>query len=551
MKGGPATVGWLAAVRGLCNANFVGAALLVGALAVSLGRVSTNQQELFHTDKTIVRIAHWQLELGYRDGLEQIIAAYEKQHPHVRVIQMPVTEKVYPQWLNTHLISGTAPDLVEIGKALLVTDDQYLVRYFLPLTELVDRPNPYNAGTPLESLAWRETFRDGMRGAYREGLQDYFSAPTAMFTIRLFYNRSLLRDATGSTEAPRTFGELMDASAKIRELGERRGQTLIPIAGSAYSTPFFVGRYAVPFTAGFEPDLDINLDGIISPNESYIGFVQGTVGFESPAIRAYHECLKRLSDEFGPGFTAMGREQAAFLFVQGRAAMIATGSWDAKSLLDQAKFEVGIMDFPLPGPGEAWGEFIAGAVNETRTAAAATYGVYKFSPHIEQAIDFLQFMTSRRHNETFNRAVMWIPAVLGATTDEQMLPFMPNMTGYISQVDFGYGTHVRGVLSGQLLRYLQGEISYEDFARRVEEALRNPGYGGDRAWAVDYDTQKRRSRAQERLLAVQSARMLMDPAAADAPEKFQQALLQQVRANNGETIRHQFEQVRGKPIEEL
>lgn len=93
------------------NVNMLGVALMAGAMVLSLVRVMTIQKELFDPNKTIIHISHWQLELGYRQALQAVIDEYEKLQPGVEVVQMPVTERIYGQWLNTHLISGTALDI--------------------------------------------------------------------------------------------------------------------------------------------------------------------------------------------------------------------------------------------------------------------------------------------------------------------------------------------------------------------------------------------------------------------------------------------------------
>ena len=535
------------------NANTVGLAVLLVVISMSIIRVMSIQKKLFDPDKTIIRIAHWQLELGYRDAMQDVIDEYERLHPEVEVLQMPVTERIYGQWLNTQLISGTAPDLAEIGMARMAADEQYILRFFVPLTELIEKPNPYNHGTPLENLPWRETFADGMRGGYKELLKDYYAAPTCMVTFRLFYNKDLLREATGSNRPPETFGELSAACEAIRDYARRHGNTkMVPIAGSGYSTAFFLYRYIVPFTSDFELQLDSDLDGEISLSETYTAFVKGRISMNTPAIRAFYECLKELFSYFPEGFLSIGREMAAFQFVQGNAGMICTGSYDAMSLFKQDKFDVGVMDFPIPGKSERWGEYISGRVNEAGISAGAGYGVYKLAKNREVAIDFLQFLTSLKYNEMFNRKTEWLPVIITAKTSERMAPFMPDPRGFYSGVSFSYGSYTSTIMDGEQKRFLSGELDdYNEFAATVEKALRNEKVGGDKAWAKEYDDKRRWCRSQERVLAVQSTRALMDPNATDAPVKYRQALIQQVQENNGQTIRHRFEQVRNKPIPEI
>jgi len=540
------------ALKGL-SVNMLGVALVAGAMIVSLVRVLSIQRELFDPNKTIIRISHWQLELGYRQALQGVIDEYEELHPGVVIKQMPVTEKIYGQWLNTHLISGTAPDIAEIGFAKLASDTQYLARFFLPLTELIDAPNPYNAGTQVADWPWRETFIDGMRGGYVIELQDYFSAPTNVHTVRIYYNKDLLRQIRGSDAAPQTMGELLATCNEIKEYSREtgRGDRLVPIASSRYNTPQLLNRYLVPFTAALEGELDADVDGSIARWEAYAAFVKGKLSYNHPNIRAYYECTRVLSEQFNPGFMSMGREDSTFLFIQENAVMVCTGSWDANSLFEQAEFEVGVFDFPLPAPGERWSELVAGRANEATTSGGGRFGIFKHSRHVDQAIDFVRFLTSRKYNEIFNRGASWLPVTVGARPSDRMEPFMPDPTGFASYFQLSYGTFSGAALGGQEWKYFSGEIEYEELARKVEEALRDPERGGDKAWAEEYDSVRRWCRNQERVLAVQSIRAFTDPEARGAPAKYGRALLQQIRRNNGNEIRYRFETLRGKPIDSL
>ncbi len=535
-------------LRAYLTANVLGTLVLIGALGVSLLRVMTIEQTYFDSTKKTIRISHWQLELGFREALQGVINAYEKQHPDVRVMQMPVTEKVYAQWLNTHMISGTAPDLLEMGFAKLASDDQYRARFLQPITELIDLPNPYNKGTPLEALPWRETFIDGMRGGYSASLQDYYAAPCSFFSVRMFYNKQLLREATGSDTPPRTFGQLMAICSKVRELGTRTGRSLVPISSGMSNSGMLLDRYIVPFTSSYEATLDEDLSGNVTQMETYAGLTTGLVSMQDPSVKALFECQRRLAKEFPSGFTAVGRDQVAFMFVQGNAAFMTTGSWDGMSLFQQSKFDVGVIDIPLPGPGEEWSQYVTGRGNEATTAGGAAFALYKFSRNIDTAIDFLRFLTSLKQNENFNAAAEWLPIVLGGKPTERMKPFMPDPRGFSSALDFRFGNYVQTVFSGQSSRYLQGEINYDDFSKQVTDALNNPIYGGDRAWAKEADDRRRWCRNQERVLAVQAMRQILEPTATDAPRKFRTALSQQVAANNGRDWVNFFERVREKPI---
>ena len=540
------------------NFNMIGVLLVVVAFIVSMYRVSQIGMQLSEADgTTILRISHWQLELGYRGSMNDVIKIYEQEQAakgkKVKVLQMPVTEKVYGPWLNTNLISGQAPDIVLVGMSGLVSNEQYLARYFVPLTHDVNLPNPYNKGTELENVPWRETFFDGMRGMYNVRLQDYFSVPTSTHNMRIFYNKTMLKAATGSDAAPRSFGNLMEICEKVQAYGLSKGRKIIPIAGSQYSVSMFTDKYSVAFTANFEKELDLDLDGIVSPQEIYIGYLSGVYSMDKPNVHAFYDAMRELCKQFGPGFSGKDRATAAFEFVQQRAGMIATGSWDAESIFKQADaagFEVGIFDFPLPAPGEKYSEHVIGKPTEAASGSSGGFGLYKFTRHHAQALDFLQFLTSQRINQLQMQKTNWIPVILGTEPTGRMAAFSPDPVGFTSRVVPSYGSDIGNKYQGELQSFLQGSETYEVMVKEVDKAMRDPRNGGDGAWWLEYTDQVKQTRNQDRALAAQVMRGMV-LGADDWSEKHRQILLQQVNTNNGMTMRYRFEQVRKMTLEQV
>ena len=540
------------------NVNMIGVLLVGAAFIVSMYRVSQIGQQLSEADgTTILRISHWQLELGYRDALDDVIKIYEKEQAakgsKVRVLQMPVTEKVYAPWLNTSLISGQAPDLMLMGFSGLTSNEQYLARYFVPLTQEINKPNPYNRGTDLTDVPWRETFFDGMRGMYNVRLQDYFMVPTATFNMRIFYNKNMFKAATGSDAAPSSFGQLLDICRKLDQYGKSQHRQILPIAGSQYSVGFFTSKYAVAFTAGMEKSLDSDLDGVVSPQELYVGYLSGDYRMDKPNVRAYYQAMRELCEQFGPGFSGKDRATAAFEFVQQRAGMIATGSWDAQSIFKQAEragFEVGLCDFPMPTPAEKYGEFVVGKPTEATSGSGGGYGLYKFSRHHTQALDFLQFLTSKRINQLHMQKTNWIPVVLGTAPTGRMEVFAPDPNGFTTSVLPVYGGDIDNKYQGELQSFLQGSEPYDVMVQEMDKTMRDPRNGGDAAWLLEYKDAVKQSRNQERSLAAQVVRGLL-LGADDWSEKHRQILLQQVRTNNGLTMHYRFEQVRKITLEQV
>lgn len=515
------------------DTSWIGMGLLLVAFVVSAVVATINTLRIERPSKTVIRIAHWQLERGYREAMQKVIDEYEKLHPDVTVEQMPVTERVYPQWLNTHLIAGTAPDLCELGMARLTARDDSTVRYFLPLSGYITRPNPYNRGTDLEGVPWKETLADGMRGGFRDGLQEYYGVPTTIVSMRLYYNRDLLREVTGSDDPPRSFGHWMEQCRQVREYARRTGRRILPVV-SCYAMGPIQQKYEVSFTAAYEQALDLDLNGDVTEIESYIGLRNGVVTLDDPAIQAMFQLLRRIGEHMQQGFSAMDRQEAQFKFANAQAAFMFTGSWDASGTVSQASrkgFSVGICDLPLPAPGEEFAEHVLGRANEAATAGASVYGVHRGSRHVEQAIDFLMFLTSRSGNELMNRESEWPPLTLGARPSELMQPFMPDPRGFNARVWLGIGSRVRQVFESKIVNFYQGDDPFSVFREAYNAVIVDPQRGGDWAWWFEYDQRRRDTRNKERVLALDAALELIEPGTRD-PARYRRMLLLQVIRNN-------------------
>ena len=68
-----------------------------------------SSDESANSDVEVIRLAHWQLEPGVREAIDEIAADYMKLHPDVKVEQLPIPGKVWKQWLRTQLVGGALP----------------------------------------------------------------------------------------------------------------------------------------------------------------------------------------------------------------------------------------------------------------------------------------------------------------------------------------------------------------------------------------------------------------------------------------------------------
>lgn len=379
----------------------------------------------------VLRIGHWQLEPGVRDGFNHMAEEYHRLHPNVSIVQDAIPEGTYGQWMTTQLMGGTAPDIIEVGMLQYNIILGYHSRYFLPLTASVNQPNPYNRGTDLEDSPWRKTYKDGMRGSYVEELQEYMTVTLSQFGCRIFYNKNLLKQLTGLDEAPRNYRAFLAICKQIKAQRDAAGRPYTPITSSNYHMGMWESFMCDPATYAAVRRVDFNRDGAVGNDELFVGFKTGRIGFDFPPYAAKYRIMRQLTDQFQPGFTGLGRDEAVFLFAQQRAVFISTGTWDAGSLQEQARglFEIGIMDFPLPQRDDPeFGKIIEGPVYE-RPAAGFPFAITRTSKHPEVALDFLRFLGSRPGNQELNRIIGWIPAITGTTMSPLLQAFEPHLEG--------------------------------------------------------------------------------------------------------------------------
>lgn len=268
--------------------NTIGFGLLIVCFAVALGRIAWLRAARASAQDgqpvVTLRIGHWQLESGLREAFDAIGREFERLNPGVRVEQIPVPERIFPNWLITQLVGGTAPDLIALGYGLT---EERLARFFLPISDLADRPNPWNAGTDLEGVPLRETFLDGMDGGYFPALLEFYGVPLAVHTIRMYYNLDLLREITGEEKLPATFAELLELAKKAEDFSRRTGRPVIPIAGSKYNSPILMGRLFVSQTEGLGERLAYDFLAN-RPSQTFIaeGLAAGLWSVDSAEVRA-------------------------------------------------------------------------------------------------------------------------------------------------------------------------------------------------------------------------------------------------------------------------
>lgn len=567
------------------NPNTMGVVILIIAFGFSVLRYRAIREQLnLGAEKegarttNVVRVLHWQLEPGYREALQWAMDEYNAL-PHVKeagvkVIQLAIPERVYSQFLNVHLISGTAPDICVKGMSSMVGDSSATARFFDPISEFVGGPNPYNQkeylkpgisdelATFLQTAAWSDTFSDGMAAGWDAANQDYYAVPISSWgTVRVFYNKTLVKaikemmrrdwaleeapewkrksledlnylkedDALlawiETDQPPESLGRfLLFCEAALAYAAELNLDKMVPISASSYRAGQFYSAYQLPFTANIAKRNNFDHGNGISTEEIYGGWQAGKWSYEDPEFKAFFEVAYAFTPFFPAGFMGLDREQAQRRFVLGNAVFLATGAWDANSIFIGAKrkadpadqFDVGVMRFPMPEAGERWFEHYAGQGGGGGSNLGVPMAISKQSPNKQWAVDFLQYVTSHRVNEKFNSIASWLPAILGAEPVEQMKPFQPELEGLVPsiQMHMNGGGQLTTLLTGQFLLYFSGDLSYEGFVEAVRPLFENERYGVNRIWIDREVGAQDRARQLDRALDV---RIIEDESVGSGP----------------------------------
>ena len=468
----------------------------------------------------VIRLGHWQLEASVREGIDEMARLYREKHPNVIVVQDAIPEGTYGQWVSTQLMGGTAPDIMQVGAML--PDNiwlSYYNRYFAPLTRYVNTPNPHNAGTDIADMPLRRTFKDGMKTAYVTEMQEYMSVPLSQFGVRIFYNKDLLKQITGSDVAPLDYRQFLAVCAQIRDTTNPvSGAAYIPIAGSAYHFGHWDGMMFSPVTYGAFRRADFNRDGFVGNDETFVAFKTGLLDFYYPPYALWLKMLREVTDYFQVGYTGLGRDEAVFLFAQQRAVFMTTGTWDARSLQEQAEgqFEVGIMDFPIPSRDDpVYGEVVEGRIYES-PGGGFQFGVSRNSKHVDVAVDFLLFLASQKGNEKLNGIIGWIPAIVGTELDPLLRAFEPHLEGIYGNANFTLGGNTAVTWAQRYSLYQVNQISFDDFAKTYTEFyLKN---GLEDFMEQQRDWRRGMQRNEQYLAGIRGRAILADQAAAGAAD---------------------------------
>ncbi|MFG5381318.1 ABC transporter substrate-binding protein [Yoonia sp. R2-816] len=293
---------------------------------------------------------------------DEIIPAFEAQHPDIKVEFTPSAPAEYNAVLNSKLDAGSAGDLITC-------------RPFDASLAL------YDAGhlTDLSDLDAMSNFSDVAKSAWQtdDGAAT-FCVPMASVIHGFIYNKDAFAEL--GLEVPTTEGEFFAVLDAIKDDGSY-----------------------IPMAMGTNDQWEAATMGYnnIGPNywkgeEGRQALIAGDQKLTDPQWTAPYATLARWGGYLGDGYEAQTYPDSQNIFTLGRAAIYPAGSWEISGFNAQADFEMGAFKPPVQNAGDTC--YISDHTDIGIGMNAAT-------DHPEAAKTFLVWVASPEFAEIFGNAL--------------------------------------------------------------------------------------------------------------------------------------------------
>ena len=238
----------------------------------------------------VLTLGGWRTATG---RMNQLLAEFHHDHPEIVVRFDPSESAEYDSVLSAQLETGTAPDLVYL-RSFSASRDLFEQGY---LSSLDDLPG------------LREHFDPEVLAAWKATSSEVYAVPFTASSHGIYYNKDIFRDL--GLEVPETWEELLTVAETLREAG---------------TTPFANGTNA-EWTAAETIFMNLAPSFLDGP-EGRMAYLAGERCFNDESMVSAFEAVQDLAPHFPEDHHLLGYIDSLQLFVQGKAAMWMSGSWD-------------------------------------------------------------------------------------------------------------------------------------------------------------------------------------------------------------------------------
>lgn len=377
---------------------------LIGLLALSLpGCGRGNSGGLPEADQQAAAPSAVHLTLAVRTysddkTLENLIGRFNESHPGYDVELLNLPKDQYDDFLNMRMTSGEGPDVFQIGTGWLTT---YIYKnWLLDLSEVAD-----------------ETFTKGFPDwavNYTKDNQHFYAIPSDTMTLRLIYNKDLLKSAGLDPDAPPT---------TLQEL--RHAANQITIAGTGYR------KYGFALPAGEDETFQKALE--ISSTYSglyYYNFASGKYDFN--VYLPWFNTMLAMKQEGGlfPGETSLQSDTALTQFAEGNIGMMLVSNHDY-AILSRMK--------PLPF---AWGIAMPPLSDKSDQGKGKLmefpeppFAINAYTPHKQEAAELWKFLLSSEFLGELYKQGDAIPTLEGVTDNPLYQADLPKFSAFLPNAE--------------------------------------------------------------------------------------------------------------------
>jgi multiple sugar transport system substrate-binding protein len=275
-------------------------------------------------------------------------------------------------------VSGQGPDVLNIGNTNAVTFQSTGAFYAFD-------------DAALAKLGGKERFVGSAFATSGKAGEPPTSLPLYSQVYALYYNKKQFADA--GLQPPTTWEELVSAAQKLTKPAENKWGVTIPgatvNASMHYSFIFSEQHGGSAFDASGKPTF--TSPGMLAGVKQYVDLLNR------------HKVVNPSAAQFSEAGEAAGE------FARGNAAMYLAQTSAINTLAQNGMQpeEYGIVSIPAPAGKAKISSFVAGS----------NISIFKNTRHLDEAIEFVKFMTSDEEQQILNRAYRSLPAVTGVPTE--------------------------------------------------------------------------------------------------------------------------------------
>lgn len=338
-------------------------------------------------DKTVVSFLHKFPEPENMAYFDAAVAEFEAANPTIDIVMEAVADEPYKDKIRVLMASDQVPDIYfswsgEFGRKFAREGRT------LDLTEALKGPE------------WQGRFAAASLEPFQfEGKQ--FGIPVNVDSKYMIYNKAIFEKH--GLSVPTTFAEFIALNDALLAAGE------VPIA-YGNQAPWAATHYIGDLFAKMVPDEVRQADyQLLAPADqlyTHPGYVEALALYKSFGDKGY----------FNNGANAISHQQARGAFIAGRSAMVYLELVEFYMLADTPVAEQGWGFFPLPPMEGAAGR------NDLLTGAPDGFLISAKTEHPEEALAFLNFLTSPEQAAKYVSTTGMTSAVIGSVTEETTTP---------------------------------------------------------------------------------------------------------------------------------